>query len=382
MATVCKSNGCAGCMACLEACPVKAITIKEELEAYNAIIDENKCINCNACHRVCQVNNQPILCNPVLWKQGWSKDERIRESSSSGGLATAIETEFIKNGGIVCTCCFSDGKFGFKFAEHITELKETAGSKYVKSNPEGIYKELKDKLRNGAKVLFVGLPCQVAAVRNFVGVKLQEKLYTVDLICHGTPSLAVLEIFLSQHKINIKDLSKIKFRDKNGFRISGDYEYIAAKGTLDKYTIAFLNSLSYTENCYSCQYARLERASDMTLGDAWSSELPKNETSKGVSLILCQTEKGKDLLNSVDVELLDIDLDRERQINHQLLRPSYKPEQRARFLNNIREGECFDKLVWKTYKIKCFKQIIKAVLFKLRIYRGKVAYGISVKVNR
>lgn len=54
----------------------------------------------------------------------------------------------------------------------------------MKSNPYGIYKIIKKKILNGEKLLFVGLPCQVGAVINYVGE--HDNLYTVDLICHGT----------------------------------------------------------------------------------------------------------------------------------------------------------------------------------------------------
>lgn len=39
----------------------------------------------------------------------------------------------------------------------------------MKSNPYGIYKIIKKKILNGEKILFVGLPCQVGAVINYVG---------------------------------------------------------------------------------------------------------------------------------------------------------------------------------------------------------------------
>ena len=66
--------------------------------------------------------------------------------------------------------------------------------------------------------------------------------------------------------------------------------------------MAFLNGLSYTENCYSCHYAQTERAGDIT------TEL-SGELSKGVSLALCQTEKGQELLDMMDFNFYDVDID-------------------------------------------------------------------------
>ena len=87
--TVCNIDQCAGCMACIDICPVAAITIQDSLKAYNAVIDNEKCIGCNACHRVCQSNNPATTIKPVLWKQGWA-EESIRSMSSSGGFGTAM----------------------------------------------------------------------------------------------------------------------------------------------------------------------------------------------------------------------------------------------------------------------------------------------------
>lgn len=42
----------------------------------------------------------------------------------------------------------------------------------------------------------------------------------------------------------------------------------------------FLGGLFYTENCYECKYAQLNRVSDITIGDSWGSELPTEEQKK------------------------------------------------------------------------------------------------------
>ena len=104
MNTVCEKGKCTGCMECLDICPTNAIRVVDSWTAYDAVIDTDKCIRCNACHKACQNNSKPILIKPVWWKQGWACDNSVRMKSSSGGIATAIEQAFIKNGGIVCSC--------------------------------------------------------------------------------------------------------------------------------------------------------------------------------------------------------------------------------------------------------------------------------------
>lgn len=381
MKTVCKEEQCAGCMACVDICPKGAISIKDNLQCYNAVINEELCVNCDACQKVCQSNHPASTVAPIFWQQGWTLQDEVRAKSSSGGAAAELSRAFVASGGIVCSCVFRNGVFGFEFAETVDQLQKFVGSKYVKSNPVGIYKQISDKLKQEKKVLFIGLPCQVSALKNFVLSKYQKNLYTVDLICHGTPSPEILEKFLNQHHYSLKNLKDICFRMKAKFQVFEDYKGIVTPGVSDRYTIAFLNGLTYTENCYSCQYAKRERVSDLTIGDSWGNELETEEQEKGISLILCQTEKGTELLNNARLHLESVDVDRAVMNNHQLHAPSNMPEGRYAFFHLLNEGKNFDSLVKKNFPKQCFRQDVKKILIKAKIIggrTGKMTYGITV----
>lgn len=365
MKTVCNLDQCAGCMACVDICAKEAIKIEDSLSAYNAVIDEKKCISCNACHTVCQENNIPAIQSPIFWKEGWSEVQEVREVSSSGGMATALANAFIKNGGVVCSCSFQDGNFGFSFAEREEDVNKFTGSKYVKSNPKGIYRQIKQRIKNGQKILFIGLPCQVAAAKQYVK---SEKLYTVDLICHGTPSPRLLDKFLREKGTSLKNTAKIKFRAKTTFGLENDSRRFSVPTVTDYYTFAFLNAVFYTENCYQCKYAQTSRVGDLTIGDSWGSDLPKEELKKGVSLILCQTKKGEEILAQAKVKLLDVNLKKAIEHNHQLERPSVKPIQRERFMQEIQKGKGFRYIMWKYYPDRMLKNIVKVFLYKIHTF--------------
>lgn len=366
MNTVCSENQCTGCMACLETCSRDAIRIIDQLKNYNAVIDGNKCINCGACHRVCQ-NNEPVKATePIAWYQGWSKSEEQRKTSSSGGFAATLIERFIEDDGIVCSCVFEEGVFGFDFADSKNDIAKFVGSKYVKSNPVGIYKKIRSLLREGRKVLFIGLPCQVAAVKSFIGEHLSSNLYLVDLICHGSPSPKHIEQFLRESGYQLKDLETVSFRKKDVFRVMQNEHYVENPGVYDCYTLAFLNCINYTENCYSCKYAKLERVSDITIGDSWGSELSKNEQGKGISLALCQTEKGINLLKKSNVVLFPVDKETAIAHNHQLERPSQMPKNYDAFFKALQEKKTYKDAVKialpRTYR----NQQIKKLLIKIK----------------
>ena len=142
-------------MLCKDECPKEAIHIVDHIEAYNAVIDQNACINCGNCFSICQVNNPIQVVKPLLWQQGWAEDEKIRSAGASGGVATAIEKSFIRRGGTVYSCVQQKECFVFKAVEKENEISIFSGSKYVKSNPQGIYREIKQLLQEKQQVLLV-----------------------------------------------------------------------------------------------------------------------------------------------------------------------------------------------------------------------------------
>lgn len=367
MKTVCDIDRCTGCMACADSCPKDAIQIEDTLRAYNAVIDEAKCVDCGICHRVCQVNHPLEGVQPISWKQGWAEDAHVRAEASSGGFAAAISREFVRSGGVVFSCVFQEGKFRFDAAHTTEETAKFCGSKYVKSDPTGVYPKIQDALKGGKKVLFIGLPCQVAAVKKYVSPQLQEKLYAVDLICHGTPSPKVLSRFLDQYQRPLSEMETIAFRKKAKRQIFCGDQGIITKGVSDRYTIAFLRSLTYTENCYSCPYARLERVSDLTLGDSWGSRLPEEEIKRGVSLALCQTAKGEALLQEAQLSLLDVDLKHAVDCNDQLKSPASAPAKRPWFFRELEQGKKFNRLVLRSLPKESGKQAVKTLLIRLKL---------------
>ncbi len=369
MKTVCEQNMCTGCMACVDICPKGAVEIVDDLLSYNAVIREDVCIACNACHRVCQNNRAVAALPPILWQQGWVENDIARQESSSGGAATRLMTVFSESGGSVYSCTFRNGCFGFERAENAQDVKKFIGSKYVKSNPQGTYVAIKKELAQGARVLFLGLPCQVAALKCYVGDTLAEQLYTVDLICHGTPSPRVLEAFLKQYKLSLDTAENIGFRAKAKFEMRYNGHGVIREGVTDKYSLAFLKGLIYTENCYSCPYAKGERVSDITLGDSWGSELPEAQQKKGISLILCQTGKGRALLDAAELHTEPVVPDKAIAHNHQLKHPSPCPKGRAALMNGLLKGEKFNRLVTRCLPRNCAKQNLKSLLLKLKILK-------------
>lgn len=362
MKTVCDKDRCNGCMLCKALCPRGAILVEEGWKACNARIDDEKCVRCGLCHRLCPRNRPPVFRSPAEWHQGWADDDAIRAGSSSGGFATALALQFVREGGLCIGCRLRGGRFVFSQAASEEEVLAFRGSKYVKSDPSAAYGIAKEGLARGRKVLFFGLPCQVAGLLAHPDISrlAPGKLVTVDLICHGSPSQKLLEAFLSERKRPLASLADVSFRDKTRFRIRTDGALTSKSPGRDLYMAAFLKFLTFTDNCYDCPFARLERVSDLTLGDSWESELPREERVRGISLVLCQTADGAALLHRSGLHLEDVDLGKAARANVNLLRSSIAPPDRERFFRILVRTGRFSAAMRKTRPKIYFKSMLKA----------------------
>ena len=325
--TIDKVEHCAGCFLCAEVCPKKCISITyDKLGHSQPHIDVTSCVDCGACVKVCPEMSLVDKCTPLKVLASWEKDELSREKSSSGGLATVLSRKVIEEGGVVYGCAFVQ-PFSFEHIRCVTieELERLRGSKYVQSDTSKCWKSLRKDIKEGRKVLFIGTPCQVAAARK--ATKYAENLLTADLICHGVPSVNMLKDSLPD------SIFTLTFDDVS-FRSSTDFYFSAKKGnsivydrklSKDWYLKGFFTALFYRDSCYSCKYANSKRCSDITLGDFWGVDesLIDTDKEKGLSLVMINTDKGNQLVDSIkdNVNSVERPLDEAIAGNKQLSKP-------------------------------------------------------------
>lgn len=312
------SKNCCGCSACIDICPRNCITQIIDKDGYiKPSVDKTLCVDCHLCEKVCpEINTIHLSFERRTLYSAYHKDEEIRSKGSSGSVFAALAQYVFSNNGVVYGAAFdSHLKLKHVKAENMEELRPLMRSKYLQSNTEGLYNAIKEELKNGKQVLFVGTPCQTNAVFNFLSPILRENLLLVDFICHGVPSQNFFD--KSLHNIEKKDQVKIlniSFHTKyKGLYHSYEIQYVDKDGNIGTrrgpYTAfpfyrAFKSYITFRDSCYHCKHVGEDRVSDLTIGDFWcirsvSPNISPEEFAKGFSEVVVNSPKGEHLIERI-----------------------------------------------------------------------------------
>lgn len=336
---------CCGCTACASICPKDAITMEPDTLGFKyPKVDLDKCIDCGLCEKVCAFNDNYDkslnLKEPEIYAAR-HKDIHEIETSRSGAAFIAISDYILENGGIVYGVGYKDHfRVAHKRATTKEERNEFKGSKYVQSDLAGIFKQVKEDLKQGNTVLFSGTPCQTAGLNSYIGKKLRENLVLVDIVCHGVPSPYIWRDYLSYIEKKYKnEVVKVDFRDKSRIGWSGHIEsFIFNNGRKVEsriYTDLFYKHIMLRPSCSKCHFTNYIRPSDFTIADYWGWEkISKdfNDDNKGCSLLFINTIKGQILLNKISSNLFLLKSDKEKSVQPNLEKPSVLDKRNTDFI--------------------------------------------------
>ncbi len=295
-----KSSKCTGCMACVDSCNKGAIVITNIGGILYPKIDTEKCVDCGLCKKVCPANHIPQRSQLEETKvyAVWSKNDEIRLNAASGGFCTQMGVETIKRGGYVATVIMQDNRPIYILTNDIEELLKCSNSKYLQGNPSGIYRKVKEKLRDGSEVLFNGLPCYCAALKNFLK-KDYPNLTTIELICSAPPSTFAVDLTLNH--CNSNTLNQFRKKIEGSMWGSRDYNLVVDNRNIIKqdktifYNI-FASMMTARKSCMNCKFATLNRVADFTAGDFHGYRCEGYE--KGVSLVIANNHKAIEKLTN------------------------------------------------------------------------------------
>lgn len=373
-----KKENCTGCYACSSICPVNCISIEIDNEGFGyPHVETNNCIKCGRCVAVCPIIEKRIVKNNPCAFACINKDEDKRLMSSSGGVFSAISENVIDRGGVVFGAAFNSRfELHHSFCESQDSLHIYRGSKYLQSQIKDSYKNAKTFLDAGKLVLFSGTPCQIGGLDSFLG-KQYDNLITADIICHGVPSPKVFNVYVNmREKISGSAVQQVLFRSKStGWRnYSVDFSF--ANGTRytethhkDPYMKAFLNDLCLRPSCYACKFKGLHRLSDITLADFWGANEIVSDMydNKGISLVLANNEKGKNIIHNISKNLLtkEVRINDAVRYNLSAIKSASRNPNRTIFMEQLNTDN-FEYMVTKYCKNTLSKSIRKIIRVALR----------------
>ncbi len=381
---------CCGCSGCYSICPKKCISMLSDTEGFlYPRVNQKLCIECNLCEKVCPTYNKVEPKDRIGIKAfaAYNKNNVIRQNSSSGGVFTALAEKVLDKNGVI---------FGAAFDEHlqvhhiginnVRDLDYLRGSKYMQSNLENTYSEVKEHLIQGRTVLFSGTSCQIAGLKNYLNID-YEHLILVGILCHGTPSPKVWGKYLIYlETLAHQKVRMVHFRDKEhgwkNYSISIEYWDKSEYKELyynNLFMKMFLENICLRPSCHACRFKDLERPEDITIGDFWGIErvAPDMDDNNGSSLLLVHTKNGYKYFTDIEDLLCSKEVDVVKALpNESDSRRSVRP--------HPRRNKFFEKLEdWEFTKLEIF--IRKSIRFRIKnkVYHNliKVIKFLKVIVN-
>ena len=309
---------CCGCTACASVCSHQCITMVEDAEGFKyPKVDTSLCVQCGLCEKVCPMQHPESDKDVIKVIGAKHNDAEVRKASSSGGAFSLIAQTFIANGGVVVGCAMNDKLQ----ACHIVcqtedELVRLRSSKYVQSNMDGVYPQIRRLLREGRKVLFSGTPCQVAGLRRYL-IKSYDNLYCIDVLCHGVPSPKLFREYkqMMEQQYGAKaTFVSYRCKKKEWKRLYIDLQFQNGKeyfksATFDPYMQLFLGNGSQRNACFHCPFTTTHRQGDISLGDFWGigRNHPELDDEKGISMILVNSDKGSEMFERIKTNTVCFD---------------------------------------------------------------------------
>lgn len=249
---------------------------------------------------------------------GYYVDSQALLSCASGGAVSAISEQVINCGGVVFGVKYSRDykRAEYAIAKSVDELDAFKQSKYISAakvvadgeNETSVFECVKQELEQERKVLFIGLGCDVAALKKYCiahGID-DTNLFLIDLICHGPALQNVFEEYIA-------DIEK-----KHNSRLESFTTRYKKEGALPPYVKAkfesgseFIERFSDTDlgrafyryakpGCTKCAFKGLNHPGDLVIGDHLGITGEKYYNKNGVSLLVAQNNKGKQLIEMLE----------------------------------------------------------------------------------
>lgn len=316
----------------------------------------------------------------------YNTNRKVRLNSSSGAIFSVLAEYVLDQRGVIYGVAMSKDCYSAEFISvtEKEELPKLRGSKYMQAKVGDAFRNVKMDLLKGRYVLFTGTGCQVNGLKKFLN-RDYEKLFCIDVICHGVPSPTLWKKYAKYQEMKNKGkLNKVNFRCKEaGWVNFGMKEYIFRKEQKkekikyiskdeDSYMQMFLKDYCLRPSCYECR-AKEIKMSDITIADFWGIEsvVPKMNDGMGTSLVLIRTEKGEAIFEfcNKNIKLVEVSYKDGIKDNPAEYRSCVRPVEREAFFKDMQNMN-YEELE-KKYTV----QIKRTIKRKVKILIQRILWG-------
>ena len=366
-----KKDQCTGCGLCKIKCPYNAISFIEDEEGFAyPVVNTEVCTDCGYCERVC------IKCKPLQDRSQYtifaiiSKDKEVQKGSSSGGAFSEIAKHVLDRGGCVYGVVWvSPTKARHICVDKIDDLDRLRKSKYVEASLcDELFFDVQRRVQSGVLTLFSGTPCQVMAMRQYVGD--HANFITVEVACHGVPSRKIFEEFIklaeakyASHIVDVNFRSKYRGWDNFGTEITFENGKKYRKiNTIEPYYMrGFLTNMYLRPSCHNCQFKINTSESDFILADYWRIDRKYTEfyDKEGVSLVVAKTDKAMKIIDSIkdNINMIETDSEFAKKVNSVLCCCNKENEKRSEFFQEYSVNG-YEKAIKKYCRIGVVNKIL------------------------
>jgi len=157
---------------------------------------------------------------------------------------------------------------------------------------------------DGQQTVFVGLPCQIQAVKRLCHKRGIYPPILIGLFCGGISSIAALKVFLKRVGITLREVRYLSFRGGGmygHFTLRTDDRTIHFNRVTDPMTRekwlhdAIFFGPFFRRDCLMCTDVTGEEA-DISFGDAWIPRVMKDNKS-GTNICIIRTQRGISMLD-------------------------------------------------------------------------------------
>lgn len=233
-------------------------------------------------------------------------DAEVRFRAATGGVLTALALYLLHSGQVDFILHVKASSERPSFGErHISQVAAdvvtASGSRY---GPTAVLSDMESLLELGKPFVFVGKPCDIAALRNLGrhDSRVDELVrYWLTPVCGGYMPTKDLKDFLQGHGIKFHNIQALSYR---GYGCPGPTRLEMADGQIiDKNYLDMWEDESSWSLPFRCKICPdgIGEGADIAAADTWPGGSPTWEgqkTDKGTNAVIVRTSAGQGLLKA------------------------------------------------------------------------------------